>query len=32
VDLRYGWLVMSCRDLDPNAVSDGTLRLFRVEG
>jgi hypothetical protein len=32
VGMRYGWVVLSCRNLDPDAPSDGTFRLFRVEG
>ena len=32
MDVSDRWLVLSCRNLDPNAPSDGTIRLFRIEG
>lgn len=32
VGLGFGWLVLSCRNLDPDAPSDGIFRLFRIEG
>lgn len=31
-DIAGDWLVMSCQNLDPNALSDATLRLYRIEG
>lgn len=31
-DLVGEWLVLSCAVLDPNAPSDATLRLYRIEG
>lgn len=31
-DVNFGWLVLSCRHTDPDAPSDGTFRLFRIEG
>lgn len=30
MDVNGRWLALSCRSSDPNAPSDGTLRLFRV--
>lgn len=32
MDLSFGWLVLSCRNTDPDAPSDGTFKLFRIEG
>lgn len=31
-DLRGEWLAMSCFNPDPEAISDGIVRLFRIEG